>query len=209
MDATPPSPVVPAEFVGLSRLFRERMTNAADVSNTIMRRICRSAHDTNNIRKGRGLRPDTLADLCRAWRAVPSGNRISLAISHQRRHCEIVDVRILPAMMTNNGRPSDTAEAAVTIVAISLTASPEMLLTTSPTVATASLHALARHFQRARRTGDTALITDLGLLATARIAAPGPFSVATDNWGAWHGEVGSFTDAQKTEALALNVRTFV
>lgn len=210
MDATSPSsPVVPAEFLGAARQFRSRMESAAVLSNPIMRRICREAHDTNNVRQGMGLRPDTLIDIARAWRGVADGNRISLSINHQRRHCEIVDVRILPAMMTNNGRPGDAAEAAVTIVAISLTASPDILLTTSPTLATVSLHALSRHFQRARHTGAAALLTDLGLLATAKITPPGPFSIATENWGAWHGEVGSFTDAQKTATLAFNVRTFV
>lgn len=207
-----PSDHVPAEFLGLARTFRARVTAAAEIVGPQMNAIAAEAFAKLQRRKaGTGLRTETLVDLETRWRRMPATWRLALTIARDRHTLSIVDTRLRPERVHNAQWAADDTELSVLIVTSSLTITGYRAEKKSIALASLSLHALARFMQRSFNTSDEALFADLQMIAAAapRVAEkPGDFSLSGVNGADWHGIVAPFKDTHGVERQTVNIRSF-
>jgi hypothetical protein len=206
---------LPPEFRGLARLFRTKMSDAAEKSGKVLQKIGADTfaeYDRRNRRHNFGLREDALRDIEIRWRAIPSFGGISQTVTRDRRSIVATDTRIRPEKVVGSNWEDPGTEQSLCVVRCGLTVNKHRAETTHRTLVTLSLRALGRWFQRSWTPTDEALLSDIAMLAShatpAMLDSPGRFSVPSDHATAWLGTVADFCDIYGTRAPALNVRTF-
>lgn len=207
-----PAPDRPsAEFVGRARQFRTWVTASAEASGSIMQAIGRDAFTAWRRRKpGSGLRDDMLLQLEQRWRGIPSPGGISQTCSRERHGIVLSDTRIRPEIMISEAWADGGKEPAITVVVTTLEVSRRRAATTSTTLASFSLHAMARFYQKSFAPTDEALREDIAAIAAAApilTETEGRFDLPTGH-GTWFGVTADFKDIYGRSAPTANVRTF-
>jgi hypothetical protein len=181
---------LPAEFRGKARAFRSTLAAAdqqvapaiAQIMEPLLAR--RARHPVP--------RPEMLSGAVRQWRELmPEQGRLDLVIEASRRSLRLVELRASAASLHLARWQDDGVELAAMVVAITLRAGPDVLTCETKSLATISLHALARRCQRGRDTSARVVLADLKALALAHaevLQVGGPFTVPAVD-GRWAGEV--------------------
>lgn len=185
------SPGVPFEFLGRARAFRSRV-GAEDhsVGRAVMRIM---APLQARRRRSKTYRPDDLIDADRQYRMLPDAGRLSLSVERTKTGLRIEELRcasgkIRFAEWQNGATDPDVGIMRITLEAVSW--GPAFVA--GDLVASLSLHALGRRYQRGFDTSDVTVLAELKTLALCHgdiVETPGEFAIAGDG-GTWVGEVG-------------------
>lgn len=201
-------PSVPAEFIGRARAFRARVgAEDAAVGQTILK-IMRPLE--RRRKRSATFRPEQLIDAERQFRQLPSAGRLALKIERDKRSLRIEEFRVAAGQFRFCSWTDGATDADIGVVKVNLSAVPwGPVGATGNIVASVSLHALARRFQRGFNTSDEAILSELRELAVRHVAiaaALADFSVACDG-GSWVGEVAKI-DVAEVSCPVLAIRTF-
>ena len=146
---------------------------------------------------------------------MPAFGRASQKVLLERKWLSIVETRCIPQHYRQAEWEDDAREPGVSVVRIGMSIAPRRELSLAMyTLCSASLHALARRYQRGHPTSDDAIIADLHALAAAYERLRGPpegsgFAVDAAS-GQW---LGNALDTRSHYSGRVervpNVRTFV
>jgi hypothetical protein len=197
---------VPAEFIGRARDLRRRLVAIEAVAEPAMHHAL--APLQRRLQRHPVIRTDTLIDAIRAWHALPAFGRIRSSIdTSDRRRPVFAEVRVVGGKYRGIGwAQGDFEEAIAVVLIVAQVAGHNMVLTSTPVI-TASLHAVARRFERSRVTEEAA-ITELGQLALdnyARVAPEGGEFRLPVKDGAW---LGHMIEGRLGEVV-ISLRTFL
>ena len=179
------------EFLGKARMFRDRVGAEDDAIGRAVMRIM--APLARRRARSKTFRPGDLIDAERQFRQLPSAGRLSLKVERSKTGLKITELRcasgkIRFAEWQNGATDPDVGIMKIDLQAISWGAA----FVSGDLVASLSLHALARRYQRGFRTDDETIMAELKALAMLHddiIQTPGEFSIG-GNGGNWVGEVG-------------------
>jgi hypothetical protein len=197
---------VPAEFVGRARDLRRRLAATEVILEPAMHRAL--APLQRRLQRHPIIRKETLIDAIRAWHALPAFGRIRSSIDTSNRRAPLFDdLRVCPGRYRDIGWAEGDFEDAVAVVLISASVVGRDMVIAAHPIVTASLHAIARKFERGR-SAEAALLAELGELALCNFAAiadaGGDFSHAVAG-GHWLGHV---VEGKKGEVV-VSLRTFL
>jgi hypothetical protein len=200
---------VPPEFLGRARAFRARIGADDAAVGMAINRI--TAPLLARRRRKATFRPETLIDAERQFQfQVPAGARLTLKVERDRHGLRIEEFRVAAGEFRFCSWEDDAADADPGVVRVVLEATGWGAVgATANIVASVSLHALARRYQRGFDTSDAAILAELRELAmrhAAIVEAQGDFSMAFDG-GSWVGEVAR-TEVAQVSCPVLAVRTF-
>jgi hypothetical protein len=200
---------VPAQFLGLARLFIRRADVAA--AETIAWQGPMIAEVSKRLDRGVHQRPEQLDELERQFRAMNRedllpGERSAVLIKRIRRKMSVLYVWTTGGNRTQDdwcpkGLPTHAwnSEETLDIFACRLEFTPKAMDIKTVIVASVGVHALGRRFQRGFRNSDNAIKGDLAvLMAEARktgLSGDKDFSIPCAD-GEWHGEVMRMDDSQ-------------
>jgi hypothetical protein len=212
---------LPAEFAGRARLFRTRMSNAAEISGHVLHHITEDLFNEWQRRKKAvqrkvglpkaSLREDTVRDIENRWRAIPSFGGLGQTVFRDGRFITATDTRIRPEKLRSSDWLDPGTELALTVVTTTLVVNKQMAQTTSRTIVSMSLRVIGRFYQCAFAATDEALLQEIGVLAQhapAMLDTPGQFSIPSEHGEAWLGLVAPFHDVHGNQDPCLNVREF-
>lgn len=203
---------VPHEYLALARAFRGRIEEGDLVVRGVLERAAGQIIDRS--RQHPIQRADTLAGIARKWRAAtPDLGRTSLTIERDRKSLRIEEVRLTPSRYRAGTWDDAAQEPGVTVTRLVLAIAPRTKLVLAMTaLASASMHALARRFERKRGSAsDADLCADLHALGDAVRDLHQPVGSSIDvpvDGGRWSGTLTVARSATGTERI-LNARTFL
>jgi hypothetical protein len=185
------SPSVSAEYAGKARLLRARIGAEDDaVGRSVMAIMAPLAR---RRQKSRTFRSADLVDAERQFRALPSAGRLSLKIDRTKTGLRIEELRCAAGKIRFAEWSSGAADPDIGIMRIALEATSwGPAFVAGDLIASLSLHALARRFQRGFRTDDESILSELRSMALCHadiVETPGQFAIAGDG-GTWVGEIG-------------------
>jgi hypothetical protein len=219
---------IPSEFVGRARAFRNRIM-ASEESFVSVQDAIYSAFQRRLQRKPSFRQPECI-DLLRHWQSSdklfgqPPGHTAKMDFSKKR--VEIIDFRLLSITTRKAHWAGDARESGVDLTLIRLIGEHRggysHVERKLQSIASFSLHALARYYQRAFRPSDDALVMAIWGVITGALALitgdQSEFSLPVpDNGGNWWGRmvtgyVTDFDDEEdegEPEPLdSLDIRTF-
>lgn len=203
---------IPAEFRGRARQFRTWVATTAEASGSVMQQIGADAFAAWRRRKpGSGLRDDMLLQLEQRWRCIPSPGGITQTVERSRHGLDLSDIRIRPEIIVSEAWADGGREHSICVVTTTLEVNRQRAATTSTTLASFSLHSLARYYQRSFEATDEALLEDIGAIAAVApilITSEGRFDLPSRYGLTWRGLVAPFKDIHGREAMTANVRSF-
>ena len=190
-----------AEARGQARLFRGRMIHQHTAWASAVNLLRRSAIGRVRQRR-RQLRPDDEVDITRAWRSISStGQLCPLIVIRERHRFQISDLRCIPETLrkVDGDWAEDDNEPALVLGLFCLSVERSTATMRTVALASVSLHALGRRYERSRVTSDCAVMADLLRLANYAKdnlgASPGRFVVSLDADACWLGERSDFVTA--------------
>jgi hypothetical protein len=200
--------MVPAEFIGKARAFR--MAVAAEHPRAIAT-IDRIGQPLRaQVRLRQTPTASGLARAAAAWRSqVPAAGRLDLVIKQAASRLAITETRVGPAEFRFDFWSEGVAETAILITRTTLAVSGGQFKFDTILLASVSLHALARRYQRAFDNSDAAVGADLFALASSlsgAVDAGDEFAVPLGD-GRWVGNVTEIEDRGERVLIAV-VRTF-
>ena len=187
---------VPAEFMRQARYFRDGLMSVSLECSARMNAIV--APLLARWRRSPIPRPETLLDAARAWRALPDFGRLDLTVTTGKRQLHIHELRV----SASDFRAADWTvdEPGLSVLGVVLEVAPHRCVFDILSLATVSLHALARRYQRGFAITDAAIMHDLHMLAKAHAGLAGgaatEFEVAVPSGGRW---VGNLLDVTNTK----------
>jgi hypothetical protein len=144
-------------------------------------------------RRSKTFRPADLIDAERQFRALPSAGRLPLKIERDKHGLKIQELRCAAGKIRFAEWANDASDPDIGIMRIELTAvSWGPAFVAGDLIASLSLHALARRYQRGFDTSDAAILSELRAMAMCHadiVETLGDFAIAGDG-GCWVGEVG-------------------
>jgi hypothetical protein len=189
------------------------MRAAAVVSTAAMRGISNPAVAAFR-RRQRQLRPETLLDVERNWRALPAVEQLSLDIRSDRQSLHICDIRVTAENVTRQSY-FGSYDPALFLMTTSLDLQPRRCSWATTAQLTVILHGVGRRFERSDPSdiGDEAILRDLRYLAAAlpeltALSDGEAFTVPT-KFGAWRGEVAPIVTPGDDMRSCIHVRTYV
>jgi hypothetical protein len=195
---------VPSEFIGRARDLRRRLAaSEASVEANMHRALAPIAR---RLERHPVVREGTLLDAARAWRSLPSFGRVRCSVDiANRRRPEFSDVRVRPGVYRGLQWRGDYEPGLAVMLFVASVSGGDMLLA-AWTVAVASLHAVARRYQRAPAT-DATVLAEIGELALRfpEIAPAGGEFMLPVPGGVWCGHVIESRDDQ----VIVVARTFL
>lgn len=204
-----PAPV-PAEFVGLARVFRNQVGEAAYglAERTApllgpLRRACEVQ---------RRPRPSELALVAREWRGLPGAALLSSRAQAWRHRLLIEDVRVCPSTLQEADWP--TPEPGIMVTSLVVNIAPRQFSIGARFVAHVFLHAMARRLERGVPCDTAALKADLALLAE-HVGALGPAAEDLETLdvpatgGVWIARMVETDDHEGRRVRIPAVRTFL
>ena len=205
---------VPIEYVGLARAFRARIADADAIAIKVFQQTSQQLMD--RARRHPVPRADILSAVARAWRStVPAFGRLDQRITLKGKWLSISETRCIPQHYRQAEWEDDAREPGVSVVRIGMSIAPRRELALAMyTLCSASLHALARRYQRGQPTNDDAIIADLHALAAAherlRVLPEGSGFTVDVASGRWLGNVLDIRshDSGVTQRVP-SARTFV
>ena len=143
-------------------------------------------------------RPETLLDAARAWRALPEFGRLDLTITTGKRALCVQELRVSASDF--RARDWTVDEPGLSVLGVVLEVAAHRCVFDILSLATVSLHALARRYQRGFAITDAAIMHDLHMLAKAHAElgsadAATEFEVVVPGGGRW---VGNLIDVTNT-----------
>jgi hypothetical protein len=196
---------VPAEFMGRARDLRRRIAASEGSVEPAMHRLL--APIARRLQHNPTIRPGTLTDVQSAWRSLGGMGRVrcSTDITNRRRP-EFSDVRIRPGIYRGLEWHGDY-EPGLAVMLITASVSGADLVLSAWTIAVASLHAIARRYQRGSGTTDAKVLEEIGQLALGfpTIAPDGGDFTFPVSGGLWCGHVVETRNNQ----VVLAARTFI
>jgi hypothetical protein len=157
-------------------------------------------------------RVELIAGAKRQWQAIGEYGRILLnnADRKQMGHgMGLCDLRIHPAQLHDKSWADDGYELGVAIGTVVLVWQPRNLQLRMNTIATVSLHTLARFYQRSPDTSRAALYASFAeiVAASPKLFADDDAFELTTHWGRWRGVVYQFTEGDERHQM-LGIRTY-
>ncbi len=195
---------VPSEFVGRARQFRQTVLAADTAIAAGLSGLLQPLQE--RLSRKPTLRPARILGFVRRWPGVvPDRWCLARNASIDKNALAITEIRIAASHLRNSAWGGQEWEHGVSIARLEFsTAGGELRLTVTP-VASVSLHALARRYQRSPQRDDAHLIRDLKALARQ----PPADRVTTDT-GCWHGRVvASRQEVDGAPLPLLAIRTFI
>jgi hypothetical protein len=198
---------VGAEFTGLARMFRSAVKaedKQVDVALAMITTPLRA-----RLRRHPRLRPEAPMGTLRTWaESMPTSFRLGHPrIAHHKTEFAIAEHRLSASWISDRSWGDDAPqERGVSICKLTFAAQRGKLVKTWQPLATVSLHALGRWFERSGERDQSALVRDLALLIAAsdeaeKIDTPGGF---------WLGAViNAVDDVAKKGVKLRNVRTWI
>jgi len=197
---------VPVEFLGAARRFRERILAvdalAIDAMEVILAPVRR------RLEKKRNLRSAMVIDTAREWREkVPAEFRLSLDVIYREHSVAITEVRI-SSSRTKHIAWGGTGEPGISIARVELAAGNGRLTVDTRPLASISLHALARRYQRGG-CDEAAISRDLRDIVAVGVTGSDDVRCRT---GLWAGPVIAVRDGHDPGGRIIrmrDVRTYV
>jgi hypothetical protein len=197
---------VPSEFVGRARQFRQAVL-AADTAIAAGLPGLLGPLQARLNRKPT-LRPAMVVDLIRRWpEVIPDRYCLARNASVDKNALTISEVRIAASHLHNPAWDGQDWEHGISVAKLNSTTGHGQLRLTVTPVASVSLHALARRYQRSIQRDHAAVIRDLKALARH----PQSGKVFTDT-GCWCGRVVTTrheVDGEPRPLRLLAIRTFI
>ena len=207
------SKVVPAEFRGLARVFRDRFAAEDRASGETVSRL--DARIRTRVKGGNPIpRRDTLTGAARGWRErLPPLSRLALEIDLQQRGKALTIREMRLSSSEYRDAAWTEAERGLVVMMIGLACGPFRYEFTKHTLCHVSHHALARRMERGSDTSDAAIKRDLKLLGQAQHgladAANGTDFTVPVPGGNWLGNVALMRNPRGSFDVALAVRTYL
>jgi hypothetical protein len=179
------------EFLGKARMFRDRVGAEDDAIGRAVMRIM--APLGRRRARSKTFRPADLIDAERQFQQLPSAGRLALQVDRDKHGLRIEELRVAAGRVRFCSWAGDAADQDIGIMRISLEAvlwGPAFV--SGDLIASLSLHALGRRYQRGFNTSDAAILSELRAMALCHadiIQTLGDFAIAGDG-GMWVGEVG-------------------
>jgi hypothetical protein len=194
----------PRQFIGLARALRAEITAEDAAATVTIERLVRPLY--TRAQRHPVPRPDELAGVARAWRElIPAGARLALSVAVKRKSIALDELRVSAIDFRFLNWSTADFEPGLAIIHVRLRIAPKTGFEfESPIIACASIHALARRYQRGFDTSRAAVLGDVGALANLP---------AGDNWelavrdGRWVGVTATLTHGARTAATPV-ARTF-
>jgi hypothetical protein len=198
------TPGVPFEFVGRARAFRARVGAEDDgVGRAVMRIMAPLAR---RRLKSRIFRPGDLIDAERQFRNLPSTGRLALQVGRDKHGLKIQELRCASGKIRFAEWANDASDPDIGIMRIALEATSwGPAFVAGDLIASLSLHALGRRFQRGFDTSDAAILSELRAMALCHadiVETPGDFAIGGSG-GNWVGTLG-----QRDGMRVLAIRSF-
>jgi hypothetical protein len=196
--------VVPREFIGRARDLLKRLGEADARIEPAVRAVMMPL--LRRLDRRPVLRRDMLIDAERRWRnLVPAFGRLAMEVDGEnlRSPC-FIELRVVRGVSRRATWPDEGQEPGVLVGWHAVEFDERAMASWFVSLASVSLHALARRYQRGWDTSDTAIFAELAVLAhdfRQAVALP-RFAVAVPG-GAWVGE-----PMNAGESMVLAVRTF-
>jgi len=194
---------VPREFIGRARDLRRRLNEADARIETAVNRVMTPL--LRRLDRRPALRPAMLIDAERHWRGiVPAFGRLEMEVdgNNLRSPC-FVELRVVCGESRYADWSDNGLEPGVLVAWYSVEVAERAFESRLVSLASVSLHALARRYQRGQDTTEAAIFADLAALARDFRAVTSPrFTVAVPG-GVWVGESVNVDAAQ-----ILAVRTY-
>jgi hypothetical protein len=196
--------IVPAEFAGLTRLFRGEVLATDALFDKAIATIAKPLH--SRLRSHPKLRHEAIAGASRLYRLiVPMAFRFgAVEIMPDRAAFAICETRVTVSWINNTvWNDADYVEPGVALARFSLTLMDGKLREQWLPIAIVSFHAMSRWFERTGKRDHAVLLGDLATLLDADDADD---EVETDH-GLW---IGSrvVMKSKSGKAIARSVRTF-
>jgi hypothetical protein len=197
---------IPAEFLGRARQFRNAVLAADAGIAAGLPGLLGPLQE--RLERKPGLRPAMIADFTRRWPEVIADRFcLARAASADKNALAITELRLAASHLRNSAWDGQEWENGVSIAKLHFTTADGRLRLTATPIASVSLHALARRYQRSPRRDDAAVICDLKALARQP-----PADRVTTNTGCWHGRVVASrheVDGEPRPLPLLAIRTFI
>jgi hypothetical protein len=204
-------PNVPREFLGLGRLFCNRVLIATQSAATAMRQITEDARVIAEKRPR--WRPEHLIGFERQWRrSIPPEGRISLEIERGKRELRISETRLIHSTYKDVrwARPELEPSVVLGRYTFQLTTPAAYSVRRSP-LAIIGIHAIARRFERGENRTEEAIAADVSELAsnyTGLCSGSEGFSLPCPS-GVWVGGIETATEPDGPTHRVLYVRSFL
>jgi hypothetical protein len=201
----PPPP--PREFVGLARQLRSEIATEDTAACAAIEKLVRPLHQ--RAARHPIPRPELLVDAAKQWEsALPATARLALNVKITRRELAIDELRLSALDFRLLDWDSDNYEPGVCLIHVRLRVSPHVCELESPILGCASIHAIARRFQRGLDVSRAAIFADLAALATAPVEGDDPEREVRTKHGKWVGMIVSLRAGERITRSVV-ARTYV
>jgi hypothetical protein len=195
----------PRQFVGQARALRAAIAAEDTAATATIERLIRPLY--TRAQRHPVPRPGELAGVARAWREViPAGGRLALYVAVRRKTLELDELRVSTVDFRFRSWSTADFEPGLAIIHVRLRIAPKTgFELESPIIACASIHALARRFQRGFDTSRAAILADVAALAS--LPAGDTWELAVPE-GRWIGVTVALTHGDRTADTPV-ARTFL
>jgi hypothetical protein len=213
-DVYEPTPIG-AEFFGRARDLRRRIAAEDAQYDASVKELIEPIRDRLRRYPRRSPRPEMLAALVQSWRFMPCRDwRLDLSAKLDKHRVTLTERRLIASLLKPNDDPDwRGVEQDVGVVVVRMSVDRHRAELATRCVATLSLHALARRFQRGQDGDVAAVLHDINLAASAASGelTPGAgYRVRTDDQGGgWRGRAINHGLADGTSRVVLSIRTWL
>jgi hypothetical protein len=164
-------------------------------------------------RRDKGPRPERILAISQVWQTLPAFGLLDQTIHRDKKSLRIEEHRLVANKMVVLPGVSIVDEPGIVVVHGVLDLRPGSAGYQANVIATISLHALARRFQRGYGDDEQTVLADIGGLVPVAddliAAGPVPVRVPALSGGRWSGEVAMLRAPGDPDCLALMIRTFL
>ena len=201
------------EYIGLARDLRRRVeVTAAETKIRAAALVSACIGDFN--RRNRGPRLERILAISQVWQQLPAFGLLDQTIHRDKKSLRIIEHRlVVNKLVTLPNVDHHVDEPGLVVMQNRLDLLPRSAEFQPTAIATISLHALARRFQRGYGDDEQTVLGDIGGLvpvaADLIAAGPAPVRVPALSGGKWSGEVAMLRAPDDPDCLALIIRTFL
>jgi hypothetical protein len=192
---------VPREFAGLARGLRRNVDVADGVWMQEIKQLTTPL--LKRLKRKPTLRNDAAIDLARNWSEIPNPFRLMMNADTDGKHIQIAECGI--GISQGKRELWETFENTRCIKIVSLDTRLRMEMVSTYSLATISLHAIARWYQRTRSRDTTKLLHDLKQI----IGCDDPEKVVLEDGSEWRGIITPAIDGHERQVIVRTVRTYL
>jgi hypothetical protein len=211
-DRTIAGPNVPREFLGLARLFCNRVKDTTQSAADAVGQIAEDARRI--VEKRPRWRPEHLVGFERQWRhSMPPDGRLSLEIERGKRELRISETRLIHSTYKDVrwSRPEFEQSVSLACYTFQLT-TPTAYVVRRSALAIIGIHAIARRYERGEDQTDEAIAADISELASnhARLCiTDGEIFALPSASGVWVGGIETVALPDGRAQRLLYVKSFL